>query len=99
MRSLPCKPLASASAEHSFDLAFLASVVAGAEVDAAGAGVAGAGGVCAKAKDAALKEKIIAEATKEVIFISKPFNIEDKAICLTRLYDKSNGRLAETNRV
>jgi hypothetical protein len=44
LRALPCNPLASASFEHSFDLAALAAASAGA------AGAAGAGAVaCAKA--------------------------------------------------
>lgn len=49
-RSLPCSPLALASAEHSLDTAFVSEAAAGAAADGAGAaGVVGGAGVWASA--------------------------------------------------
>src|SRR5947209_17699541 len=78
LRSLPCKPLASASFEHSRDAAVrgLAILSAGA-IFPAGAGVAGAV-VCAKAEPISNTEAMAVAARRlEIVIIVTPVRLKE----------------------
>src|ERR1700761_8497616 len=72
LRSLPCRPLASASFEHSIEAALCGLVLLLVAAGAAGAGEAAGEGVCAKAEPASRSEAARARpAAREEIVIMR----------------------------